>query len=448
MTETLSVSEVLALAKRVLDTGTGPVWVSGELSGFKRHQPSGHLYFEMKDGRGRLSCVEWRESARRLRFDPVDGMLVRAHGRLGIYEPQGRLQLYVDSLEPAGIGELQAALDALKARLAADGLFDSARKRPLPAYPRKIGLATSDSGAAVRDVLRVLKERWPVAEVVLRLCAVQGEGATEQIVAALRDLDAESDLDLVILARGGGSIEDLWCFNEEAVVRAVAGARTPVVTGVGHEIDVTLVDFASDLRAATPSQAAELAVPSRTDVLRRLAIDAGRLRQHASARVRTARLHLSRIEGSHGLRRPIETVRQRAQRVDDLATRMDRAGQDGINRRRRTLADLTGRWRSRNPAVIVRRARERLAELNGRSVLGVERRMRAVAEGLRLVGAHLRAVGPEAILSRGYAICLRSEDRRAVRSFRDVEAGNPVRVLLGEGELACRIEERKEEWDR
>jgi len=448
MTETLSVSEVLALAKRVLDSGTGPVWVSGELSGFKRHQPSGHLYFDMKDGRGRLSCVEWRESARRLRFDPVDGMLVRAHGRLGIYEPQGRLQLYVDSLEPAGIGELQAALDALKARLAAEGLFDSARKRPLPSYPRKIGLATSDSGAAVRDVLRVLKERWPVAEVVLRPCAVQGEGATEQIVAALRDLDAEGDLDLVILARGGGSIEDLWCFNEEAVVRAVAGARTPVVTGVGHEIDVTLVDFASDLRAATPSQAAELAVPSRTDVLPRLAIDAGRLRQHASARVRTARLHLSRIEGSHGLRRPIETVRQRAQRVDDLATRMDRAGQDGIKRRRRTLADLTGRWRSRNPAVIVRRARERLAELNGRSVLGVERRMRAVAERLRLVGAHLRAVGPEAILSRGYAICLRSEDRRVVRSFRDIEAGNPVRVLLGEGELACRIEERKEEWDR
>jgi exodeoxyribonuclease VII large subunit len=445
--ETLSVSEVLALAKRAIDVGTGPVWVVGEVSGFKRHQPSGHLYFDMKDGRGRISCVQWRDSARKLRFDPLDGMLVRAHGRLGVYESQGRLQLYVDALEPAGIGELQAALEALKARLAAEGLFDPSRKRPLPPYPRRIGLATSNSGAAVRDVIRVLGERWPVAEVILRPCAVQGEEAREQIVAALRELDSEPGLDLIILARGGGSIEDLWCFNEEDVVRAVAGSRTPIVTGVGHEIDVTMVDFASDLRAATPSQAAELAVPSRADLLRRIGTDSSRLAHHASARVRTARLHLSRLEGSYGLRLPVEIVRQRTQRIDDLAIRLDRAWAEGLGVRRRLVREMEVRWGSHDPASIVRRARERLVDLDGRIAVGVERRMGVVAERLRRVGSHLRAVGPETILARGYAICLRPEDGRAVRSFREVEIGGPVRVLLGEGELGCVVEGRKEDWE-
>jgi exodeoxyribonuclease VII large subunit len=295
-------------------------------------------------------------------------------------------------------------------------------------------------------VLRVLGERWPIAEVILRPCAVQGEEAREQIVAALGDLDSEPELDLIILARGGGSAEDLWCFNEEEVVRAVARSRIPIVTGVGHEIDVTLVDFASDLRAATPSQAAELAVPSRADLLRRIGIDASRLAHHASARVRAARLNLSRLEGSHGLARPIEIVRQRVQRVDDLALRLDRACEERLARRRRTVEDLATRWRSRDPAGIVRRSRERLRELDGRVGSGVERRMRDVAERLGRVGSHLRAVGPEAILSRGYSITLRPEDHRAVRSFRDVEIGGAVRVLLGEGEIRCVVDGRKEEW--
>jgi exodeoxyribonuclease VII large subunit len=442
---TLTVSEVLALAKKVIDEGTGPVWVTGEISGFKRHQPSGHLYFDMKDGRGRICCVQWRESARRLRFDPVDGLLVRAHGRLGLYEAQGRLQLYVDALEPAGIGELQAALERLKTRLLAEGLFDSGRKRPLPPYPRAIGLATSDSGAAVRDVLHVLKERWPVALVHLRPCAVQGEAACAQIVAAIADLNAIGSCDLIILARGGGSIEDLWCFNDESVVRAVAGSRAPIVTGVGHEIDVTLVDFASDLRAATPSQAAELSVPSRDDVLRRIRIDEGRLIHHVRNRVRTGRLHLSRLESHHGLRRPIDLVRQRVQRCDDLAARMARNSTDAVTRRRRTLRDLIDRWHARDPAAVVRRARERLNDLDRRIVVDVDRQVRKADDRLRRVGAHLRAVGPEAILSRGYAICLRPGDGRVIRSFREVEIAEKVRILLSEGEIGCKVEESREE---
>jgi exodeoxyribonuclease VII large subunit len=445
--ETLSVSQLLTLAKQVLEDGTGPVWVEGELTGFKRHQPSGHLYFDMKDARGRISCVMWRDAAKRLRFDPADGIQVRAHGRLGIYEVQGRLQLYADALEPAGLGALQAALEALKQRLAEDGLFAAERKRALPRYPHRIGVVTSGSGAAWRDVLRVLGERWPIAEVVFRPCAVQGAEAAGQIVDALEDIQQEPGLDLVLLVRGGGSIEDLWCFNEEIVVRAVAGCSLPIVTGVGHEIDVTLVDFASDLRAATPSQAAEFATPSQQDVLLQLNGQHARIRQRAEGRLRTARLALARLEGSHGLRRPVELVRQRAQRIDDLGGRMRVAITTALDTRSRRLADLTARWRARDPVTNLRRSRERLAELEMRLGLGVERRVRQARERLTSRAAHLEAIGPRAVLGRGYAICLRPVDGRAVRTWEDVGTGEEVRVILSEGQLGCRVEQREEVWE-
>ncbi len=247
--------------------------------------------------------------------------------------------------------------------------------------------------------------------------------------------------------RGGGSIEDLWCFNEEAVVRAVAGSPVPIVTGVGHEIDVTLVDFASDLRAATPSQAAELAVPSRQDVLRLLSGQHARIRQRAEGRVRNAHLSLARLTGSHGLRRPAELVRQRAQRVDDLAGRMQVAVSTRLETRRRRLVDMTARWRARDPVSNLRRSRERLAELDARMSRGVDRRFGDAREKLTARAAHLEAVGPRAVLARGYAICLRPGDGRAVRSWEEVATGDRVRVILSEGGLGCRIEERQEVWE-
>jgi exodeoxyribonuclease VII large subunit len=445
--ETLSVSQLLALAKQAIEDGTGPVWVEGELTGFKRHQPSGHLYFDMKDAKGRISCVMWRDGARRLRFDPADGLMVRVHGRLGLYEVQGRLQLYADALEPAGLGALQAALEALKRRLADEGLFAAERKRPLPRYPERVGVVTSSSGAAVRDVVRVLGERWPVAEVVLRPCAVQGAEAAEQIVDALEEIAGVPGLDLILLVRGGGSIEDLWCFNEEIVVRAVARSPVPIVTGVGHEIDVTLVDFASDLRAATPSQAAELAVPSRSDIVRLLGGQQARIRQRAEGRLRTAQLALARLQGSHGLRRPADLVRQRAQRVDDLAGRMGVAVSTRLDTRRRRLVDLTARWRARDPVSNLRRSRERLAELGTRLSQRVDRRIRDARERLAARAAHLEAIGPRAVLSRGYAICMRPADGRAVRSWNEVASGDRVRVILSEGSLGCNVEEREEVWE-
>lgn len=294
-------------------------------------------------------------------------------------------------------------------------------------------------------MLRVLGERWPVAEVIVRPCAVQGAEAAEEIVGALTDLENEPDLDLILLVRGGGSIEDLWCFNDEIVVRAVAGSSIPIVSGVGHEIDVTLTDFAADLRAATPSQAAELAVPSATDVLRILRTHEARIRQHALGRVRTARLTLSRLQGSHGLRRPVELVRQRSQRVDDLAIRMGTAMATRIEARRRRLIDLTARWRARDPVSHLNRSRVRLVELEAQLGQAVDRRLRQARERLRARAAHLEAIGPNAVLSRGYAICLHPGDGRAVRTWKDVATGEAVRVILSEGALACRVEQRLEE---
>lgn len=419
--------------------------MTGELSGFKRHHPSGHLYFDLKDPQGRISCVQWRDSARRLRFEPADGMEVRAHGRLGIYEVQGRLQLYVDALEPSGLGELQAALERLKARLAAEGLFDPARKRPIPPYPERIGVATSATGAAVRDILRVLGERWPVAEVILRPCPVQGEGAAEQIAEAITDLEVLM-LDLILLARGGGSIEDLWAFNEEIVVRAVAGCRVPVITGIGHEIDFTLADFASDHRAATPSQAAEISVPAKGEILRLLRSHAARLHRRAESRVRDGGLRLSRLEGSHGLHRPLDLVRRRSQRVDDLSALLDRAWAVQSERRMRKLHDLAVRWKARHPVSQLKVSRVRLREFGVRLERGALRTLRDARERLQTRTKHLEAVGPEAVLSRGYAICLRARDRNAVRAWDEVAGGEQVQVILGKGSLSCTVDERREEW--
>lgn len=444
--ECLSVSQALSLAKEAIEEGIGPLWVEGELSGFKRHSPSGHLYFDLKDARGRISCVMWRAKGARLRFEPVDGMQIRANGRLGIYEVQGRLQLYVESLEPAGLGELQAALERLKARLAEEGLFDLDRKRPLPKYPEQIGVVTSSAGAAVRDIFRVLEERWPIARIVFRPCAVQGEGAGEQIALALDEVQGTANLDLILLGRGGGSIEDLWSFNEEVVVRAVASAGVPVVTGIGHEIDVTLADLVADLRAATPSQAAELAVPDSADVLRTLGTLASRLRHHADGRIDTSKLQLSRLEGSHGLRKPIDLVRTRVMRIDDLGQRLTTLTGGGVEDRRRRMAKLIDRWSAQEPATQLRRSSSRLNELNERLARAILRALDDAREKLRAKAGHLAAVGPQSVLSRGYSICLRPRDGKAVRAWSDVGSGEKVEVVLGSGALGCTVDERKKEW--
>ncbi|MBI3944107.1 MAG: exodeoxyribonuclease VII large subunit [Chloroflexi bacterium] len=253
------------------------VWVEGEISNFTR-ATSGHLYFTLKDSESSLRCVMWRDQALRLPALPQNGAAVIAHGRISVYEVQGAYQLYADTLQPAGAGVLHAAFEALKARLQAEGLFDSARKRPLPPFPRRIGIVTSPRAAALRDIIRVISRRYPLAEMVLAPAAVQGSDAPPQIVAALQNLGSHQPaVDMIILARGGGSLEELWAFNDETVARAVATSPVPVVTGVGHEVDFTIVDFVADLRAPTPSAAAEMSVPDGLELRRQLRALEGRL---------------------------------------------------------------------------------------------------------------------------------------------------------------------------
>lgn len=272
----LSVSALTRLIKDTLGQAFPAVWVKGELSGFKRSD-RGHLYFSLKEGTTALiDCVMWSRTAARLSFEPRDGVEVEAFGAISVYEPRGRYQLVAEELRPGGLGALLLALEELKRRLQAEGLFDSARKRPLPRYPMRIGLVTSPVGAAVRDLVTVLRARWPGLGIVLAPVRVQGEGAAAEIAAAITRFNRYMKVDLLIVGRGGGSLEDLWAFNDEAVVRAIAGSRVPVISAVGHEVDWTLADLAADVRAATPSNAAEIAVRDHADVRHRVATLEGR----------------------------------------------------------------------------------------------------------------------------------------------------------------------------
>jgi exodeoxyribonuclease VII large subunit len=297
-------------------------------------------------------------------------------------------------------------------------------------------------------MLRVLGERWPVAEIFLRPCAVQGEGAAEQIVEALEDLQEIDGLDLILLGRGGGSIEDLWSFNQEAVVRAVAASRVPVVTGIGHEIDITLSDLAADLRAATPSQAAELSVPDRAELLRQLRGQGSRVRHHTRSRFRTERLRLSKVAGSHGFRRPLDLIRTRIQRIDELWLRLGHRVTADLTSRRQSLAELRVRWRAHEPRERLCRSRGRLTELRERASRSLHQRMQQRWDLLRARSRHLEAVGPRSVLSRGYAICLRAQDGHAVRSYSDVDVGAQVQVILERGELDCEVGDRYQQWRR
>lgn len=401
--------------------GLRDVWVEGEV-GQVTVSAAGHCYFTLKDERAQLRCMIFRDDRFSIPFEARTGLRLVAHGRVDLFEPQGHYQLYVDSLQPAGFGDLAIRFEALKAKLTAEGLFAAERKRPLPAWPRQIGIATSLSGAVLHDMLRVLGRRWPLAQVVVTPCQVQGEAAPLSIVRALRRFARWTDpvtgraVDLVILARGGGSLEDLWAFNDEAVVRAVAAHPQPIVVGVGHETDVTLAEFAADVRAATPSVAAELVVPSRTEQQARLAAQRGRLDRSIGARLGTERRSLLAERRALEALRPAAVLAAERERIGLLLDRATRS----LNRR---LAEDEAR---------LARARDRLP-------LSVTRRLTRARTDLGRVAASLDVLSPFATLERGYAI-VRDPEGGILRSALDVSVGDPVAVRLAAGELDARVE--------
>src|SRR5688572_958081 len=319
-----SVSELTGQVKELLESSFPAVWVAGEVSNFSRPS-SGHCYFTLKDDAAQMRAVVWRSAATRMKCELHDGMEVICFGALDLYAPRGSYQLVVTKLEPKGIGALELALRKLKEKLTAEGLFEKARKRPLPKFPRRIAFVTSPTGAAVRDFLEVLRRRWAGADVLIVPARVQGDGAAREIAAAVEWVNRRTtDVDILVVGRGGGSLEDLWCFNEEVVIRAVAASRIPTVSAVGHEIDVTLCDLAADVRALTPSEAAELVVPAADDVRRTVLGYRQRLVQALQQRARLARSRLDAIAARRIFRRPLDRIHDLSRRLDELDVRAKR----------------------------------------------------------------------------------------------------------------------------
>ena len=419
----LSVSQLTDQLRGVVEEKFPAVWVEGEISNFRLYT-SGHAYFTLKDENAQLRAVLFRTRMCRLRFEPGDGQHVLAFGSLEVYAQRGEYQLVVELLEPRGLGALQLAFEQLKQRLGAEGLFDQARKRSLPRFPRKIGVATSPSGAAIRDILRVIGRRFAGLHIVIAPCRVQGDGAGEEIARAIADLNRLGDVDVIIAGRGGGSLEDLWAFNEEVVARAIAGSKIPVISAVGHEVDVTIADFAADLRAPTPSAAAELVVREKQAIVDGLD---------------TLRRRLDRA-----VRRPLTDLERR---VDDVRSRLDHAGRVAHDRVAHRIALLTARLKAASPFNRLGVGRHRLDRVQGRLHGAVAGHVVTARHRLVSIVGRLESLSPLAVLGRGYSLT-RTPEGAVVRRAGDVRPGSRVDVLLSEGVLDCRVESTRERDDR
>jgi exodeoxyribonuclease VII large subunit len=471
----LSVSQLVRLVRETLELNLDECWVVGEVSN-TRLAPSGHLYFTLKDARSSINVVMFNSAGRRMRFRLQDGMQVVARGRVNLYEHRGTLQFYAEEVEPRGFGALQLAYEQLKQRLAKEGLFDASRKRSLPMLPRRIGIVTALGGAALRDMLRVLLDRYPNLHIIIRPALVQGPGAPLEIAAALDDLNADGNADVIIVGRGGGSLEDLWAFNDELVARAISRSRIPVISAVGHEIDYSIADFVADVRAPTPTAAAQIAVPNKSDLRSRLFDRQSALVNSLERRTSAMRRQVAQLENR--LPEPRTIVRQLRQRLDTATEELEEAIDARISRQRALLREFAARtkissrlaieWRlrvahsaarvaqvmsartnrlrvaiGRNAACLseanlsapASRARSRLMSLfsqletAGRSLFQKRRLILAAKAG------RLDAVSPLRVLERGYAVVIRARDGKTVVDASQVELGDELDIRLGRGRL-------------
>jgi exodeoxyribonuclease VII large subunit len=396
----LSVSQLNTYIKSLFDgdENLSHVFISGEISNFTNHYKSGHFYLSLKDEKSVIRAVMFAREARRVRFLPQDGMKVIVRGRVGVYEVTGQYQLYIDDMQPDGLGALNLAFEQLKAKLQAEGLFDAQRKKPLPPFPERIGVITSPTGAAVHDITTVLARRYPLAQVILAPVLVQGAGAAPQIVAALRTFNRLLCADVIILGRGGGSLEDLWPFNEESVARAVADSRIPVISAVGHETDFTICDFAADLRAPTPSAAAELAAPDSGELLAAVIFSEEQMTRSMLAGLESRKKQLDRLAASPSLKRPQELIELQRMRADHLASRLS-------------------------------------AQMS--------KALSAAQARLSAAGGRLHALSPLATLSRGYSIAY-DRKHRPVSKISQAQIGDFITIRLQDGSLGCTVGSREE----
>jgi exodeoxyribonuclease VII large subunit len=441
-----SVSRLNKEVRLLLESGMPLLWLEGELSNFAAPS-SGHWYFSLKDSGAQVRCAMWRMRNQQVRFRPKDGVAVLVRARVGLYEPRGEYQLLVEHMEEAGEGALKREFDKLKAKLAAEGLFAVERKRALPAVPRRIGVVTSPTGAAIHDILRVLRARFPVAAVLLYPTAVQGAAAVPEIVRAIEAASRRGECDVLIVARGGGSLEDLWCFNDERVARAIAACRVPTVSGVGHEVDVTIADFVADLRAPTPSAAALAATPDKSAWLETLASLLTRFGAAMGRDLRARLLALGALTQRMQISHPGARLMQHAQRLDDLDQRLRLALRASVMSRRQALETLTSRLWRENPRHRLEALCSRAAALRQRLSGALAVRLTAFEQRLALASRTLDAVSPLATLGRGFAVVSRADDGTLLRDAAQAPPGTPIEARLSKGRLRAIVEAQLEDHD-
>lgn len=491
----LTVSRVTAMVKRAIETTLpGTIHVVGEISNFKRHS-SGHIYLTLKDDASELSCVMWRSAAAGLKFTPTDGLEVVATGRIDVFERAGRYQLYVRKLDPCGIGALELAFRQLRERLAADGLFDQRHKRPLPAYPSCIAVVTSETGAAITDILQTLARRYPCVRILLYPVRVQGPGAAEDVAGAVATINTHAatlgGVDLMIVGRGGGSLEDLWAFNEEVLARAIFASRIPVISAVGHEVDVTIADLVADVRAATPTAAAEIAVPVLDDVLTDLAAIEARITRAAAGCTALSSARFAAVVRRPALADPLAAIHRRELVVDELATRINRSLADRsralrvrLEHMNRTLqriapqayllrtavrlrdAEHRLRWAAAarlralhrstdaadkrlaaaSPALAIGPLAERVSAIGGRLTMTLAHRLSLFAAIVRSREDVLAAMSYKSVLGRGFSITRRKKGRDVVRSVGQVYDGDTIITQLRDGEFESQVRNLRQ-WE-
>ncbi len=459
-----AVRELVAELRTQLERTFTDVYLEGEISNY-RPADSGHLYFTLKDASAQLRAVMWRTQARLLRFRPENGLQVIARGRVTIYDERGDLQFQAEYLEPKGAGALQVAFEQLKAKLAAEGLFDAARKKPIPVLPARIGLVTSPQGAAVQDILNVLQRRHESMHVLIYPAQVQGEAAASEVTAGVRYFNRRAQVDVIIVARGGGSFEDLFAFNDEGLARVIAGSAIPVISAVGHETDFTICDFVSDLRAPTPSAAAELVVRSKRELSDKLLGFHKRMTQSMNYKLLRAHNELSRLAQHAAFARMRDTIARRQQRIDDLVFRLAQANSRMLKAQGRRLELLEAKLRHHDLRVRTGAMRNRLEERTAQLHTAMSRRLATRSNELHRLSATMQHAGqallsrrrarwerlhstlqtlsPKAILARGYALVFTS-DGRLVRDASQLEAGDQVRAQVANGEFTARVEKTVE----
>ncbi|MEH6455264.1 MAG: exodeoxyribonuclease VII large subunit [Cocleimonas sp.] len=435
----ISVAELNAEANQLLNRGFPLLWVEGEISNLVRPS-SGHLYFTLKDSKSQIRSAMFRNRNMKLSIKPENGMKVLVRGRVGLYEPRGEYQFIAEHMEDAGVGQLQKQFEILKQKLSTAGLFDEKYKQEIPEYPKRIGVITSPTGAAIRDILNVLQRRSPQTPVLIYPVAVQGEASKTEIETAIRRADMDKKCDLIILARGGGSIEDLWSFNEENVAKAIYNASTPIICGVGHEIDFTIADFAADLRAPTPSAAAELATSDREQLLTETVQTRLWLEQTINRTIKQKKQDLDWLESRLLLQKPANKIQQQSQRLDELDNRLQSQLNKYIDRKQLQLDSIASRLQSNLPQRKITEHHHKLTQIEARLERSIKNELNNKQSHFHIHMAKLDAISPLRTLDRGYSITKDKQSGKLITSVVQAKANQAILIKLKDGELSAKVD--------